>query len=277
MKPRQILWAVATGQLALLVLLGWHFRHALNTDAVAYIRIASYYADGNTALAVSGYWGPLLSWLIAAFLKLGASELVAARLAMMVSAQVFLWGCVAVFRSFQLPERWCVIGAALAALAGAYWSALEITPDLLMAGIIALAVSRMCDEAKTGIASAAVSGLLWGLAYLTKAVALPLGCLTMLAFAGLDYLRNRGALPAIFRQVLVRGAVFALVAAPWVATLSLKYHQLTFSTSARISHALTGPPDVDRYHPFARTFHEPEPGRITSWEDPTRMAYQYWS
>ncbi len=277
MKPRQILWAVATGQLALLVLLGWHFRHALNTDAVAYIRIASYYADGNTALAVSGYWGPLLSWLIAAFLKLGASELVAARLAMMVSAQVFLWGCVAVFRSFQLPERWCVIGAALAALAGAYWSALEITPDLLMAGIIALAVSRMCDEAKTGIASAAVSGLLWGLAYLTKAVALPLGCLTMLAFAGLDYLRNRGALPAIFRQVLVRGAVFALVAAPWVATLSLKYHQLTFSTSARISHALTGPPDVDRYHPFARTFHEPEPGRITSWEEPSQMAYRTWS
>ena len=142
MKLRQILCAVAAGQVALAALLGWHFRHALNTDAVAYIRIASYYADGNTALAVSGYWGPLLSWLIAGFLKLGAPELIAARLAMTVSAQVFLWGCVAVFRSL-LPDRWCVIGAALAALAGAYWSALEITPDLLLAGIVALAVSRI--------------------------------------------------------------------------------------------------------------------------------------
>lgn len=277
MKLRQILWGVAAGQLALLALLGWHFRHALNTDAVAYIRIASYYADGNTTLAVSGYWGPLLSWLMAGFLKVGAPELIAARLAMLVSAQVFLWGCIAVFESFRLPGRWCVIGAALAALAGAYWSAIEITPDLMWAGIVALAVSRMCDDTKSGNASDAVTGLLWGLAYLTKAVALPLGCLTILAFASLDYLRSRSARPAILRQVLVRGAVFALVAAPWVTMLSLKYHQLTFSTAARISHAITGPPDVDRYHPFARTFHQPEPGRITSWEEPSLMAYRTWS
>lgn len=277
MKPRHILWGIATAQLAVLVLLGWHFRHALNTDAVAYIRIASYYADGNTALAVSGYWGPLLSWLMAGFLKLGAPELIAARLAMMVSAQVFLWGCVAVFQSFQLPWRWCVIGAVLAALAGAYWSVLEITPDLLLAGIVALAVSRMCDDAKSGVSANAVSGLLWGLAYLTKAVALPLGGLTLLAFAGLDFLRNRGAQPAILRQLMMRGAVFVLVAAPWVTVLSLKYHQLTFSTTARISHALTGPPDVDRYHPFARTFHQPEPGRVTSWEEPSLMAIRVWS
>jgi len=258
-------------------MLGWHFRHALNTDAVAYIRIASYYADGNAALAVSSYWGPLLSWLIAGFLKLGVPELIAARLAMLVSAQVFLWGCVAVFQSFQLPRRWCVIGAVLAALAGAYWSVLEITPDLLLAGIVAFAVSRMCDDTKSGIASDVVTGLLWGVAYLTKAVALPLGCLAILAFASLDYLRNRGTRPAILRQVLVRGAIFALAAAPWVTVLSLKYHQLTFSTTARISHALTGPTDVDRYHPFARTFHRPEPGRISSWEEPSLMAYRTWS
>lgn len=277
MKPRQILWAVAMGQIAVLGLLGWHFRHALNTDAVAYIRIASYYADGNVALAVSGYWGPLLSWLMAGFLKLGVPELIAARLAMLVSAQVFLWGCVAVFEYFQLPRRWCVIGAMLAALAGAYWSVQAITPDLLLSGIVTFAVSRMCDGTKSRIASDVVTGLLWGVAFLTKAVALPLGCLAILAFAGLDYLRNRGARTTLLRQMLVRGAVFALVAAPWVAVLSLKYHQLTFSTTARISHALTGPTDVDRYHPFARTFHQPEPGRVTSWEDPSLMAYRTWS
>jgi hypothetical protein len=135
----------------------------------------------------------------------------------------------------------------------------------------------MGDDTESGMARDAITGLLWGLAYLTKAVALPLGCLTILAFAGLDYLRNRGTRPAILRQVLVRVAVFALVAAPWVTVLSLKYHQVTFSTTARISHAITGPPDVDRYHPFARTFHQPEPGRITSWEEPSLMEIKFWS
>jgi hypothetical protein len=70
---------------------------------------------------------------------------------------------------------------------------------------------------------------------------------------------------------------FGLVAGPWVLILSLKYGRLMFSSTPGISHALTGPPDMDRYHPFARAFHRPERGRITSWEDPTRMAYNYWS
>jgi hypothetical protein len=71
--------------------------------------------------------------------------------------------------------------------------------------------------------------------------------------------------------------VFALMAAPWISVLSIKYHKLTFSTTAAIAHAVVGPPDVDRYHPFGRTFHQPEPGRLTSWEDPSLMKYKYWS
>jgi len=277
MKPQKSLWGIAAGQVLLLALLGWHFRHALNTDAVAYLRIASYYADADTALAVSGYWSPLLSWLIAGFLKLSVPELIAARMAMSVSALVFLWGCAAVFRSLQLPDRWRVLGAALAALAGAWWSALEITPDLLMAGMVALAVSRMCNDTKSGTTSDIVTGLLWGLAYLTKAVALPLGCLALITFAALGFIRSQGDKTMVLRRLVVSGAIFAVVVAPWVTTLSLKYHRLTISTTARISHAVTGPPDVDRYHPFARTFHKPEPGRITSWEEPSRMAYRSWS
>ena len=43
----------------------------LNTDAIAYMRIAEYWAAGNFELAVTGYWGPLLSLLMVPFLYLG--------------------------------------------------------------------------------------------------------------------------------------------------------------------------------------------------------------
>src|SRR5207245_8633558 len=56
-----------------------------------------------------------------------------------------------------------------------------------------------------------------------------------------------------------------------------KERALTFTTSARIAHAIVGPPDVDRYHPVFRRYHVPEPGRLTSWEDPSHMPYHYWS
>ena len=54
---------IFSGQIGLLAILGWYFRHALNPDAVAYLRIASYFSEGKFDLAVSGYWGPLLALL----------------------------------------------------------------------------------------------------------------------------------------------------------------------------------------------------------------------
>jgi hypothetical protein len=70
---------------------------------------------------------------------------------------------------------------------------------------------------------------------------------------------------------------FLLVAAPWVVTLSLKYQGFTFSTSAKISHAIAGPHGKPGAHP--QVFHIPEPGRIWWWEDPSPNFYQdlYWS
>jgi hypothetical protein len=65
-----------------------------------------------------------------------------------------------------------------------------------------------------------------------------------------------------------------------VAVLSVKYGGFTFSTSGRINHAIVGPGNADnigRYHPFVREFHTPDPGRVTMWEDPSRMTYPFWS
>ena len=76
--------------------------HALNPDAVAYIRIAEYFRAGNLRLAVSGYWSPLLSWLIALLLQLDMAPLFAARLAMALSAIVYVVGCDAVLRRARL-------------------------------------------------------------------------------------------------------------------------------------------------------------------------------
>ena len=38
--------------------------HQINPDGVAYMRLARYWAEGRLDLAVSSYWGPLLSWLL---------------------------------------------------------------------------------------------------------------------------------------------------------------------------------------------------------------------
>ena len=262
----------------LLVLAGWQNQHKLNPDGIAYLRIAGYYANAQTDLMVSGYWGPLLSWLMVPFLKLGWDPLAAARSAMGVSAIVFWFGCVTVFRSFRIPPVAIAPGAWLAALASVYWSARNISPDLLVGGLMAMAIGVMLDSQwQESRRTAVLAGLLWGLAYLAKAVALPLAFVISAGLIVLLRLARAEGWFGLFRSSLFMAVTFALVAGPWVKVLSDKYGRLTFSTTPRIALALAGPPDQERYHPFARTFHQPEPGRVTQWEDPSGMAYNYWS
>lgn len=274
MNSTRIIRTLIPAQCLLLALLGWHFRHALNSDAISYLRIASYYAEGRFDLAVSGYWGPQLSWWLACLIKLGLSPLVAARLAMGISALFFTFGSLTLFRALKLPDKWISSGTILVALASVYWSVQFITPDLLLGGWILLAIAQMFRD---GTRADLLAGLSWGLAYLTKAVALPLGLLVIAGFCAMEMVANRGSFNITLRKSGIVLLVFALISAPWVTVLSTKYGGLTFSTTARISHALTGPNDIERYHPFARGFHTPEAGRITSWEEPSRMAYNDWS
>jgi hypothetical protein len=72
-------------------------------------------------------------------------------------------------------------------------------------------------------------------------------------------------------------AGFLLIAGPWIAALSCKYGRPVFSTIGPIQHAIVGPPDVYRDHPDHLHFYAPEPGRITTSEDPTSLPYNYWS
>jgi hypothetical protein len=274
MNSTRTISVLLPAQCLLLALLGWHFRHALNSDAISYLRIAEYYAEGRFELAVSGYWGPQLSWWLAGLFKLGVSPLVAARLAMAASALFFTFGSLTLFRTLKIPDKWISAGAILVALATVYWSVQFITPDLLLGGWTLIATSQMFRE---GRRANLLAGLFLGLAYLTKAVALPLGLLVIAGFGALELFSKRESPGITLRKSGITLMIFAIVALPWVTVLSTKYGELTFSTTARISHALTGPGDIERYHPFARGFHTPEPGRITSWEDPSRAAYNDWS
>ncbi len=269
---------VVAAQIGLLTILGWHFRHALNPDAVAYLRIASYFSEGQFDLAISGYWGPLLSGLIALGQLCGLDSLVSARVVMGLSAVLFLWSSRRMFVALQLPERWQFPGLILVALASAWWSVQFITPDLLLSAMVLFAASHMLrDEWRNNYRAAFLAGGFWGLAYLTKAIALPLGFLALAVHCGRLVWERKASWQTARRSSGTTAVLMVIIAVPWVLTLSAKYGQITFSTAPPITHTLTGPPDQERYHPFARTFHQPAPGRITSWEEPSRMDYHRWS
>jgi hypothetical protein len=251
----------------------------LNTDAIAYMRVAEYWSVGNLGFAVNGYWGPLLSWLMVPFLWLGVGPLLAGKLAMLISCGVFFHGSLFLVRSVGLRLFDELIVAWVLALTIPGWMSDHVTPDLLVAGLMAFALGQaVSSDWLTNRQRALGTGATWGLAYLAKAVALPVGVVVSVLLALCWRLGQTENRQAAWRQLGVSLGLLALVAAPWITVLSLKYDKPTFSTSGPIAHAIVGPGnDRPAPHPFGSTIYQPEPGRVTAWEDPSRMDYDYWS
>ena len=264
-------------QVVLLVIAGARNLATLNPDGIAYMRIASYYAVGKADLAVTGYWGPLLSWLMVPLRWMGISEIVCARSVMGFSAVVFLLGCVRLFRAFKLPCIALTYGAWICALFSVFASVRNITPDLLMAGLTGLAIAPMVNGLwLSRIRWAAASGGFWALGYLAKAVAFPWAILVSITYALIWFCLGRANGLLVGRGLGMAGLVFLLIGGSWMGVLSTKYGKFTFSTTGPIAHAIAGPPDMPRYHPTFTTIHIPERGRLTSWEEPSEMPYRFW-
>lgn len=163
-------------------------------------------------------------------------------------------------------------------LASIRWAAELITPDLLVGGLMALALSELLSESWIQSKSGPIrAGVWWGIAYLAKAIAFPMCFLASTSVAGLWFLTQRAGCRQILRQLSLTFGVALVISAPWITVLSLKYHHITFSTTGKISHALWGPNDMERGNPLGTTFHRPDPGRITQWEEPSTMPFRYWS
>ena len=268
---------IALVQAVLLGLAAKNNLEQLNNDAIAYLKLGEYYASGQMGLAVSGYWGPMLSWLIAIGIKLGFAPMVAGRIAMVFSGLIFQAGCVTLFRVSNLSRLSVITASIISGLATIFWSAEYLSPDLLLTGLL-LAVWAILFSNRWYLQTkwAIIAGVLWGLAYFTKAIAFPLALGTTVLIAGFRWF-IQAERKQLIRATGITLISFVVVALPWLLTLTNKYGHFTFSTSGSINHSIVGPKDVDRYHPVFRTLHQPETGRVTQWEEPSRMEYKPWS
>lgn len=275
--PRAIV-AVFALEIVLVAVIGWQDRFQADVDGFAYLRSAHHYVTGAFDLAITGYWSPMLSWLMTPLLPLVPSPLFAARIVMGISSLVFTFGAFAVLKRLELPPLGVVGGTLAAALFAAVASVETTTPDLLVGGLLCLATSGLLAPGwPVRRRSQVAVGVLFGVAYYAKSVALPIGFVMVALVAIGVWLGRHARLRRVVTASALTLAVTALTVAPWVTVLSLEYDALTVSTTARIAHALPGPRDVDRRHPFGTTFAVPEPGRLSWWEDPSRMPYAYWS
>jgi hypothetical protein len=249
---------------------------AVGEDGVSYLDIADAYIRGDWHNAISTYWGPLYSWVLALGLVLtrpspfwessvvhGINILLYA--GSLLSFEFCLRQIVTLHRSEEpqlsargdtrLPE-----GAFLVLAYGLFiwvcfeWITVPLeTPDMTLSIFVLLAsgvLVRMRSQAPSH-RTLFVFGLILGLGYLTKSALLPLSAVffVLASFA----LARHGQ-----RQRVVAFALagFATVAVPYVAAMSIAKGRLTTGDTGKLAYAwfANGATDTDKEHHWHRLF-----------------------
>ncbi|MCG3133507.1 MAG: hypothetical protein HMLKMBBP_00685 [Planctomycetes bacterium] len=251
----------------------------LNPDGVAYALVAEHVAEGRFGLAVTGYWGPLLPWTAAPLVAWAQlSPELAVRIVVAMSTAVFAGGAALWLSACGLGPGVTVTGTLLCAATGVAWSQFAVTPDLFLAGFTAGGAALLLRAfERPRMRRFAAAGALFGCAYLSKGVGLPASVLAIAAVGHLEWWSGRTSRrESIRRSAQTAGALLA-VSLPWILVISIDHGSPVFSTAGAFAHAAVGPGDVDRFWPTFRTFHVPEAGRVTSWEDPSALEPLSWS
>jgi hypothetical protein len=254
-RVEQVAWAVCVVTIAVHC---WLYRFEMvNLDGISYLELGHAWRDGRWADALNGYWSPAYPWLLAVALALAnPSPYWEYPLVHVVNA-LSACAALAAFAYLVRGFGWARHGdeAAAAKTAAAYalflWSAIVLlvtwmeSPDMLLAAFIYLAAGALVrlDAGNRRVATAATFGAALGLAYLTKAVMMPIAAgffaaawvSLMSGEAGQARLRGRGSVRAA-RALLPALAAFLLLASPWVTALSLNKGRFTFGDSGAINY-----------------------------------------
>jgi hypothetical protein len=230
--------AIAAGALQ-----AWVYRWTGNPDGISYIDIAREWMTRPGLHAVSTYWSPLFSWCLALVATItGAAPLHWLGVGHAVGAICFVGtlGAAAMLLKRVSPGRdvsALALAAALSAVVLADTVSIDaelITPDILLCCMTVLASCCALDvlEAPRRAVPAVKLGLVLGVAYLAKAVALYIAGTMILAVIVAGVVLRRSHL----RVAVIAAVSFLVIAGPWIAVQSRASGAFTTGSAGRVAY-----------------------------------------
>ena len=183
--------------------------------------------QGDFSASVDGMYSPLLSWLMAIPAALGVSLTSSFRIVNVLSFIFLLCGSLQIARLLKVPKWVEVASLFLIAIHTVYFTVGMTTADLLAASLSTwFLVYLLLSFTKKEWSYSIFVGLLGGLAYLAKAIQLPIVFLTLILIFFISWNNDR---KHAFRNCLLIGVLVTALSMFWIVTLSLKYDRLIIS------------------------------------------------
>ena len=210
-----------------------------NADSFQYLSIAHHILDGHLSVAINGYWGPLISWLLVPFILIFDDGIVAFKY-LQIAIGIFVimkWLSFLVF--IDLEIKWKrVLGFAIIPFLISY-SLINLTPDLLFVGVLLTFIIELInwlDKKSDG----RKIGIIGALLFLTKAFGLPL---FIFLFSIAVWMKDERIPKVLLKKILFP---FFIIAGSWVLILSVKYGEFTISRSAKFNFTYEVAPTIGK-------------------------------
>lgn len=266
------------------LIFGYAYRFAMNPDGTSELRLAGYLAEGHFQQSVSSGYSPFIIWLYSPFIFLGFDELTSARIAIALCGAGLLLGVWLLALRFYLPQKIRFIALLITVPLIAFWTIQFISPDVLFAALILCYIYLVTDPNifnKRRISF--FCGVAGGFSFLAHHYALPFFLAhfpSMLLLRGY-FDRDKERDP--WKTVLISWGSgmtgFLIITIIWISIVSAKYGHLTISIKGGAAHAVMGPRDIDRRHPFfvGGLFKPRDDYAIHVFEDPSEVKFKTWS
>ncbi len=263
---------------------GFAYRFAINPDGTSILRLAGYIAEGNFQQSISAGYSPLLTWVISAFIFLGFDGLTAARIAIALGGAGLLLSSWFLALRFDLSGNIRFAAVLIAAVLTAFWTVQFIAADVLFAALTLFYLYLVTDpNFLTGKKAAFFCGVVSGFTYLAHHYAMPFffAHFPVMLLARGYMVRDSAGMP--WKKVLLAMgsgiAGFLLIVSIWIGIISVKNGHFTISIKGGVAHAVMGPKDVDRRHPFfvGGLFKPRNDYMIHVFEDPSEVEFKTWS
>ena len=255
----------------------------INPDGIAYLTIAKNYAGGHWVEAVSAYWSPLLSWVLAPFCWLPVEPLfifyVLNVLAGLAGIGVFS-ALMVQLRFGQITQYFLLPVCAVFMLRFAFYTS---TPDLIS---VVLLLFFLLYWLKGNLFERPLITAVWmAVLYFVKAynVYFVTGLICYEALALL--LNKRIAWLRLGRNLVLLYVLFLVIISPWLFALNHKYGSIMLAGTAGFNHGAAvvklslldkGIPGTatlrDNYDFFTVFVDPPHKYSVFAWEDPVAKA-----
>jgi 4-amino-4-deoxy-L-arabinose transferase-like glycosyltransferase len=266
------------------LIFGFAYRFAINPDGVSLLRLAGYIAEGNFQYSVTSGYPPLISWLIAPFIFFGLDGLTSARIVIALSGAGLVMISWLLACRFNFSDNIKFISVLVATLLISFWTIKTIGADILVAALILCYIYLVTEpDILSNRKRLFFCGITGGFSYLAHHFAFPLFLshfpLMLFLRAYIDKDKDGFLLKKVLRAWGIGLAGFFIVASIWVGIMSVKYGHLTISSAASAAHAVMGPKDTDRRHPFfiGGLYKPRESYQIHVFEDPSEVKFKTWS